>query len=66
VLDVMLPKRDGFAVVRSLRDHGIATPVLMLTARDAVADKVAGLDLLRRARHGGKAGAGFGRLRRTR
>ena len=32
VLDVMLPKRDGFAVVRSLRDHGIATPVLMLTA----------------------------------
>ena len=44
VLDVMLPKRDGFAVVRSLRDHGIATPVLMLTARDAVADKVAGLD----------------------
>jgi DNA-binding response OmpR family regulator len=66
VLDVMLPKRDGFAVVRSLRDHGIATPVLMLTARDAVADKVAGLDLLRRARHGGEAGAGFGRLRRTR
>jgi len=44
VLDVMLPKRDGFAIVRSLRDHGIATPVLMLTARDAVADKVAGLD----------------------
>ena len=44
VLDVMLPKRDGFAVVRSLREHGIATPVLMLTARDAVADKVAGLD----------------------
>ncbi|HEY3101656.1 MAG TPA: response regulator transcription factor [Methylomirabilota bacterium] len=44
VLDVMLPKRDGFAVVRSLREHGVASPVLMLTARDAVADKVAGLD----------------------
>jgi DNA-binding response OmpR family regulator len=44
VLDVMLPKRDGFAVVRTLREHGVATPVLMLTARDAVADKVAGLD----------------------
>ena len=45
VLDVMLPRRDGFAVVRDLRGRGIATPVLMLTARDAVADKVTGLDL---------------------
>jgi len=44
VLDVMLPKRDGFAVLRTLRDNRVATPVLMLTARDAVGDKVAGLD----------------------
>ena len=44
VLDVMLPKRDGFGVVRTLREHGVGTPVLMLTARDAVGDKVAGLD----------------------
>jgi len=44
VLDVMLPKRDGFAVLRGLREHGVASPVLMLTARDAVGDKVAGLD----------------------
>jgi len=44
VLDVMLPKRDGFAVLRALREHGVLSPVLMLTARDAVCDKVAGLD----------------------
>jgi two-component system, OmpR family, response regulator len=44
VLDVMLPKRDGFAVLRTLREHGVRSPVLMLTARDAVGDKVAGLD----------------------
>jgi DNA-binding response OmpR family regulator len=45
VLDVMLPKRDGFAVLRAVREHGVRTPVLLLTARDAVADKVTGLDL---------------------
>ena len=45
VLDVMLPKRDGLDVLRTARGRGITTPVLMLTARDAVADKVAGLDL---------------------
>ena len=45
VLDVMLPKRDGFAVLRALRDHRMAAPVLLLTARDSVPDKVAGLDL---------------------
>ncbi len=45
VLDVMLPKRDGFEVLRTLRQHKIRTPVLMLTAKDGVADKVAGLDL---------------------
>lgn len=44
ILDVMLPRRDGFAVCRSLRGAGSAVPVLMLTARDAVADRVAGLD----------------------
>jgi DNA-binding response OmpR family regulator len=45
VLDVMLPKRDGFSVLKSLRDDGLKAPVLMLTARDAVGDRVAGLDL---------------------
>ena len=45
VLDVMLPKRDGFAVLRALREHRMAAPVLLLTARDSVPDKVAGLDL---------------------
>ena len=44
VLDVMLPKRDGFAVLRELRRRGLATPVLMLTARDAVSDRISGLD----------------------
>jgi heavy metal response regulator len=45
ILDVMLPKRDGLDVLKTLRTRGVTTPVLMLTARDAVADKVAGLDL---------------------
>jgi len=40
----MLPQMDGFAVCRGLRDAGRWSPVLMLTARDAVADRVAGLD----------------------
>ncbi len=44
VLDVMLPGRDGFAVCRNLRAEGNPTPVLMLTARDAVDDRVRGLD----------------------
>jgi two-component system OmpR family response regulator len=44
VLDVMLPRLGGFAVCRSLRDEGVWAPVLMLTARDAVDDRVAGLD----------------------
>ena len=44
VLDVMLPKRDGFAVCQELRRRGISVPVLMLTARDAVNDRIAGLD----------------------
>jgi len=44
VLDVMLPEGDGFSLCRALRDKGIATPILMLTARDAVDDRVQGLD----------------------
>jgi two-component system response regulator MprA len=35
ILDVMLPKRDGFAVCRTIRDSGSTVPILMLTARDA-------------------------------
>ena len=44
VLDVMLPDMDGFEVCRKLRDAGCWSPVLMLTARDAVPDRIAGLD----------------------
>jgi two-component system, OmpR family, response regulator len=44
LLDVMLPDVDGFAVCRRLRDQGVWAPVLMLTARDGVEDRVAGLD----------------------
>ena len=44
VLDVMLPGRDGFATCAALREAGVWAPVLMLTARDAVEDRVAGLD----------------------
>jgi len=44
VLDVMLPGVDGFEVCRRIRKDGIWTPVLMLTARDDVADRVSGLD----------------------
>jgi len=44
VLDVMLPGLDGFATCRQLRQQGVWAPVLMLTARDAVGDRVDGLD----------------------
>ena len=44
VLDVMLPIRDGIEVCRTLRTGGVCTPILMLTARDAVEDRVLGLD----------------------
>ncbi len=44
VLDVMLPKIDGFQVCRDLRAREVKTPILMLTALDATADKVKGLD----------------------
>ena len=44
ILDIMLPKRDGLELVRRLRRGGNHTPVLFLTARDSVADKVEGLE----------------------
>jgi len=44
LLDVMLPRMDGFTVLERLRGEGIATPVLMLTARSELSDRVAGLD----------------------
>jgi two-component system OmpR family response regulator len=44
VLDVMLPRQSGFETCRQLRNAGVWAPVLMLTARDAVEDRVAGLD----------------------
>ena len=44
VLDVMLPKRSGLDACRELRRRGVRTPILMLTARAAVEDRVAGLD----------------------
>lgn len=45
LLDVMLPGMDGFAVLRALRQQGVSTPVLMLTARGGVQDRVQGLTL---------------------
>lgn len=44
VLDVAMPALDGLAVCRRLRSKGLATPILMLTARDAVPDRIAGLE----------------------
>jgi DNA-binding response OmpR family regulator len=44
VVDVVLPGLDGFTICRTAREHGVATPVLILTARDAVEDRVRGLD----------------------
>lgn len=45
LLDVMLPQKDGFTVLRELRDAGIITPIMMLTARSTTEDRVQGLDL---------------------
>ena len=44
VVDLVLPGRDGFSICRAARDEGVQTPVLILTARDAVEDRVRGLD----------------------
>ena len=44
ILDIMLPRKDGVAVCRTLRQHHITTPILMLTARDTIEDRVQGLD----------------------
>ena len=44
ILDVMIPGRDGFEVCRELRETGLQIPILMLTARDAVEDRIKGLD----------------------
>jgi len=45
ILDIMLPKQDGLAVLREIRQAHIATPILMLTARGEINDKIKGLDL---------------------
>lgn len=45
VLDIMLPEKDGFTVLQELRAEGVTTPVLMLTAKGEVANRVKGLDL---------------------
>lgn len=44
ILDVMLPGRDGIEILRNLRHQGVNTPVLLLTARDSIDDRVRGLD----------------------
>lgn len=44
ILDLMLPKMDGFEVASKLRRNNVSTPILMLTARDAIPDKIKGLD----------------------
>src|SRR5690349_11221395 len=44
VLDMMMPRMDGWTVLKNLRKTGIGTPVLVLTARDALDDRVRGLD----------------------
>ena len=44
LLDVMLPGRDGLQILTSIRKHGVSTPVLLLTARDSLEDRVAGLN----------------------
>jgi DNA-binding response OmpR family regulator len=44
ILDIMLPKLDGFTVCRRLRANGNTTPILLLTARDSIQDRVSGLD----------------------
>ena len=43
ILDIMLPKRDGFSICRDLRRNSVLTPILMLTAKDSTEDKITGL-----------------------
>jgi two-component system, OmpR family, copper resistance phosphate regulon response regulator CusR len=45
ILDLLLPKRDGITVCKTLRERGVATPIIMLTAKDATEDKIHGLDV---------------------
>ncbi|MEQ8221648.1 MAG: response regulator transcription factor [Candidatus Eremiobacterota bacterium] len=45
ILDIMLPKKDGFEVLKTLRNKGFTTPVIMLTAKDELESKIQGLDL---------------------
>jgi len=45
LLDVMLPEIDGIALCQRLRSHGYQMPVLMITARDTISDKITGLDV---------------------
>jgi DNA-binding response OmpR family regulator len=45
ILDVMLPGRDGFEILKSVRQMGLMIPILLLTARDAIEDRVRGLDI---------------------
>ena len=45
ILDVMMPEMDGFELIKTVRSRGISTPVIFLTARDSVEDRVMGLDL---------------------
>jgi CheY-like chemotaxis protein len=63
VLDLMLPKRDGFEVLKEMRQEKGKAPVLMLTAKDGVAYKVAGLDLGAVASASGRPVSESGRLR---
>ncbi len=44
ILDVMIPKKNGLAVCEEIRNSGLKTPIIMLTARDAVDDRISGLD----------------------
>ena len=45
ILDIMMPKMDGLTVLKTIKEKGITTPVLLLTARDSIEDRVKGLDL---------------------
>src|SRR6476620_3660552 len=44
IIDLGLPDRDGFSLLRDLREHGLAIPILILSARDALNDRIRGLD----------------------